>query len=82
MTDPTRYSVEKCAFAKMLETMSTTCGCVVHYDTLHPNDTSICTPAHLYICFHGAVESNVKVPVSHGESKDIVRALGCTAYHY
>lgn len=72
MTNPQDYSVEKCTFAQMIEALSVRCGCVAHYHTLKPNDTTICTPAHLYACYYGAYQSSVQVSTSDGKSKDIV----------
>lgn len=73
MTDPGNYSVSKCTLTKVLEILSTTCGCVPYMNTMSPNDSSVCTPAHNYVCIRDANQDEVKVPTSAGNSKELVR---------
>lgn len=73
MTDPNHYSINRCTVAQMLEILSIWCGCVPVYDTMQPNDTNVCTPHHIYACYHGSFQGGVKIPVRDEKQKNSVK---------
>lgn len=84
MADYGNYSISKCLVAQLIKVMAISCGCVPHYDTMQPNDTSICTPAHIYACYDKGFVGAMALPVpdDHQQRKPLVSAYSLSSQCY
>ena len=76
MTARNGYSRVKCVLAHMLQQLYISCGCVPFFETLRPNDSNICTPAHVYSCVYKGYQTVIS-----SESREVRKATVSVIRH-
>jgi len=74
MTTKNGYNRVKCVLAQMLQQLYISCGCVPFFHTLRPNESNICTPAHIYSCVYKGYHTVISSKIG-GEKKAMVSVV-------